>query len=80
MIRQTFYLLDWDWYVIVFYAVTTYYMDEILGELEEIGCSDSKLKEIEKSLVTEQYNNMTIASPFVFVKPNESLPRKAPRA
>ena len=56
MITQTFYLLDWDWYVTVFYAVNTYYLDEILSALEEIGCSDRKLYEIETSLATEQYN------------------------
>ena len=56
MIRQNIYLSNWDWYVIVFYAIDTYYLDDILGELEEIGCSDKKLDEIERSLTTEQYN------------------------
>ena len=56
MIIQNIYLDKWDWEVTVFYAVTTYYLDEILYKLEEIGCSDRKLKEIEDSLSTEQYN------------------------
>jgi len=56
MIIQNIYLEDWDWYVTVFYAVDTYYLDDILGELEEIGCSDKKLDEIGSSLSTERYN------------------------
>lgn len=56
MIVQNIYIKDWDWKVVVFYAVTTYYLDEILDELEKIGCSRRKLKEIEKSLSTEQYD------------------------
>ena len=56
MIEQNFYLYDWDWYVTVFYAVNMLYLDEVLGELVAIGCSDNRLKEIEESLSTEQYN------------------------
>lgn len=56
MIKQNIYLRNWDWYATVFYAVDTYYLDDILGELEEIGCSDNKLNDIEVSLATEQYN------------------------
>lgn len=56
MIIQDIYLENWDWYVTVFYAVDTYYMDDILSELEEIGCSDVKLKEIEESLSLNKYN------------------------
>ena len=55
MIRQDFYLKDWDWYVMVFYAVDTYYMDEILDELENIGCTYSD--EIEEDLTVNSYNN-----------------------
>lgn len=56
MIKQNFYLEDWDWYVTVYYAVDTLYMDDILGELEEIGCSEKKLDEIAESLAKQQYN------------------------
>lgn len=56
MIIQNIYLKNWDWYVTVFYAVDTYYLDDILGELEEIGCSADKLDAIEYNLATEQYN------------------------
>lgn len=55
MIRQDFYLKDWDWYVMMFYAVDTYYMDEILDELENIGCTYAN--EIEDDLTINPYNN-----------------------
>ena len=55
MIRQDFYLHDWDWYVIVYYAVDTYYMDEILEELEMMGCTYAD--EIEEDLTQQPYNN-----------------------
>lgn len=55
MIRQDIYLNDWDWYVMIFYAVDTYYMDEILDELENIGCTYAD--EIEEDLTVSPYNN-----------------------
>lgn len=55
MIRQDVYLEKWDWYVIVYYAVDTYYMDEILEELEIIGCTYAD--EIEEDLTQHPYNN-----------------------
>jgi predicted SprT family Zn-dependent metalloprotease len=55
MIRQDVYLERWDWYVMVYYAVDTYYMDEILEELEMIGCTYAD--EIEEDLTQHPYNN-----------------------
>ena len=55
MIRQDVYLERWDWYVMVYYAVDTYYMDEILEELEMIGCTYAV--EIEEDLTQHPYNN-----------------------
>jgi len=55
MIRQDFYLKRWDWYVIMFYAVDTYYMESILDELENIGCT--YVDEIEEDLTINPYNN-----------------------
>ena len=55
MIRQDVYLDRWVWYVIVYYAVDTYYMDEILEELEMIGCTYAD--EIEEDLTQHPYNN-----------------------
>ena len=39
----------------VYYAVDTYYMDEILEELEMIGCTYAE--EIEEDLTEQPYNN-----------------------
>lgn len=39
----------------VYYAVDTYYMDEILEELEMIGCTYTD--EIEEDLTQQPYNN-----------------------
>lgn len=50
MIKQNIYLEEWDWYVEIFYAVDTIYMDEILGELESLGCSETSIENIEKKL------------------------------
>lgn len=55
MIRQDVYLEKWDWYVMLYYAVDTYYMDEILEELEMIGCTYAD--EIEEDLTQHPYNN-----------------------
>ena len=55
MIRQDVYLEKWDWYVMIYYAVDTYYMDEILEELEMIGCNYTD--EIEEDLTQHPYNN-----------------------
>lgn len=56
MITQNIYLEDWDWTVKVFYAVDTYYIDEILGELESIGCTEYELAKAEKILSNGDYN------------------------
>ena len=56
MVVQNIYLEDWDWHVTVYYAVDTYYTDEILEELELIGCSWSELVKAENLLRSNQYN------------------------
>lgn len=56
MLVQDIYLEDWDWTVKVFYAVDTYYLDEILGELESIGCTGFELANAEKTLGKGDYN------------------------
>ena len=50
MIIQNIYLEDWDWHVTVYYAVDTYYTDEILDELEAVGCSKYELARAEDLL------------------------------
>ena len=64
MIVQNIYLEDWDWHVTVYYAVDTYYADEILEELESIGCSWSELVKAEDLLRSGQYNTGITYSNF----------------
>lgn len=56
MIIQDIYLEDWDWHITVYYAVDKYYTDEILDELELIGCSKKELKNAERLLIKGDYN------------------------
>lgn len=56
MIVQEIYLKDWDWSVTVYYAVTTYYTDEILDELEFSECSLSELIKAEDMLRHLDFN------------------------
>ena len=56
MIVQNIYLEDWDWHITVYYAVDKYYTDEILEELEYIGCSQNELAKAEYALRNGYYN------------------------
>ncbi len=56
MLIQNIYLEDWDWTVKVFYAVDIYYIDEILGDLESIGCTGYELIKAENNLSSGEYN------------------------
>lgn len=44
MIRQKLTLDDYDWTVYVYYAVDTYYTDEIMERLYDIGCPQEHLQ------------------------------------
>lgn len=44
MIRQKIYLPKYDWTVYCYYAVSTYYVDEIMERLWEIGVDASNAK------------------------------------
>ena len=50
MIVQDIYLERIDWHVKIYYAVTTYYADEILDDLISIGCKGDDLKKAKKNL------------------------------
>ena len=56
MIVQNIYLEDWDWHVMVYYAVDAYYADEILDELKFVGSSKQELKRAEEMLRNEYFN------------------------
>lgn len=50
MIRQNFKLRQWDWRVTVFYAVTSYWTEEIISSLRRIGCSGKNIHDAYESL------------------------------
>lgn len=50
MIRQKFTLPKYGWHCSVYYAVDCYYIDDILSDMEDIGCSGDMLE--------QAYNNM----------------------
>ena len=56
MIKQNIYLEDWDWHATIYYAVDSYYTDEILDELEWLGCKTSELVKVESMLRSNTYN------------------------
>lgn len=43
MIIQDFYISQYDWHVRVYYAVTTYWTDDIIRDLKRIGCNGNTL-------------------------------------
>lgn len=57
MFIQDFYLKEWDWDVRVYYAVDTFYMDNILYDLIQIGCSSTKVNKVYYELTRHPYNN-----------------------
>lgn len=56
MITQLVYLKDYDWLIKVYYAVDTYYTDEILDKLESIHCNSNVYEEA-KDLMTNSTHN-----------------------
>lgn len=56
MIVQNIYLEDWDWHATIYYAVDSYYADEILDELEWIGCNSTELAKVEAQIRGNEYN------------------------
>ena len=50
MKTQVIYLDDYDWLIKVYYAIDTYYTDEILGELDSIDCEPEAFYKIAELL------------------------------
>lgn len=51
MIRQKFKLHKYDWTVTCYYVVTSYWVNDIMNELERIGCSGEILHNAYEQLV-----------------------------
>lgn len=56
MIVQVIYLEEYDWLIKIFYAVTTYYTDEILDELSSIDCPEKTFNRVESMLRNYELN------------------------
>lgn len=56
MIRQTIYLGRYDWTVRIYYAVTTFWTQEILADLAEIGCRGVDFERAKRNLVSGNFN------------------------
>lgn len=68
MIVQVIYLEDYDWLIKVYYAVTTYYTEQILGELESMDCAYSIYNDAEKMLKEGKLNcGFTYTNPSLHV-------------
>lgn len=57
MIRQEIYIKDYDWVVHAFYAVTEYYVEDIMDYLWELGCDAHKAKQAYENMTSGQMNN-----------------------
>lgn len=56
MITQCIYLDKYDWLIKVYYAVDTYYINDILGELDSIDCEPDAFYSAAKMLENFEYN------------------------
>ena len=50
MIEQDIYLPEYDWHCKVFYSVTTYWVEDILNELQRIGCAGGSFNKARQNL------------------------------
>ena len=55
MIIQDIYLEDWDWHVTVYYAVDTYYIEDILDEVKALGGTTHTVLNA-KEIISRWYN------------------------
>lgn len=64
MIRQDIYLKTWDWRCRIYYAIDTYYVDEIVQDLISIGCEGEDLESAKRNLIDGALNTgLTYTSP-----------------
>lgn len=57
MIRQDIYIKEWDWTVHAFFSVSTYWVDEIMELLWEIGCDGDTAKKAYENLSESKLNS-----------------------
>ena len=56
MIVQDIYLPEYDWHCKVFYSVTTYWVEDILHDLKQIGCPRNNYKKASRNLNAGELN------------------------
>lgn len=57
MLRQRFKLRKYNWSVTCYYAVTSYWVNDIMNELEHIGCNGEILHEAYEQLVCDDVDS-----------------------
>lgn len=65
MIRQEIYIREYDWIVHALYAVTDYYVEEIMDYLWTLGCDAHKAKQAYENMTSGQLNNGLCYSNYV---------------
>lgn len=64
MIRQKFHIPKYDWYVTVYYAVTCYYVCEIISRLYVMGCAQSELSRAYRNIASGNLDTgLTFSNP-----------------
>lgn len=57
MIRKRLYLRKYDWVVHTYFAVSNYYVDEIMRRLLQLDCDDNTAEKAYKNMSSEKLNN-----------------------
>lgn len=64
MITQEFHIPGYDWCVKVYYAVSTYWVDSIMYDLQAIGCRGKDLETARRNLMAGNLNTGLTYSDF----------------
>lgn len=64
MILKDLYIEKFDWHLRIYYAVTCYYIDEIMQDLFEIHCPESKMRKAYRNMSACRLNTgLTYSNP-----------------
>lgn len=68
MLKQSFYLDNYDWHITVYYSIHTYHVDEIMQHLHRIGIKGEDADKAYKNLSSGEINKG-----ITFVKNGEAV-------
>lgn len=68
MLKQSFYLDNYDWHITVYYSIHTYHVDEIMQHLHRIGIKGEDADKAYKNLSSGEVNKG-----ITFVKNGEAV-------